>query len=143
MLRLEPERIRQAARRLKLPAALLDACLASGALRADLPGLVGLSPSQVVLRLDGVAPLALYANFLAAEDASVRSLLESYVKTWSKITSHTSGDDLRAMGLPPGPAYRKILAALRAAWLDGEVKSLEEENEILRKLLAEEKPGAG
>jgi tRNA nucleotidyltransferase (CCA-adding enzyme) len=141
-LRLEQDMIRQAARRLKFSAGLLDACLAAGALRADLPALVGLPPSQVVLRLDGVASLALYANFLAAGDAPIRSLLESYVKTWSKITSRTSGDDLRAMGIPPGPAYRKMLAALRAAWLDGKVKSPEEEIEILGKLLAEEKPGA-
>jgi tRNA nucleotidyltransferase (CCA-adding enzyme) len=120
----------------------LEVCQEAGALRADLPPLTDLPPSQIVLRLDGVAPLALYANFLATEDASIRSLLESYVKTWSKVTSHTSGDDLRAMGLPPGPVYRRTLATLRAAWLDGKVKTPEEERDVLGKLLAEEKPEA-
>ena len=47
----------------------------------------------------------------------------------------TSGETLKQMLLTPGPTYQKILIALRAAWLDGEVKTKEEEITLLKKLL--------
>ena len=43
--------------------------------------------------------------------------------------------DLKKRGIPPGPKYTEILRCLRAAWLDGEVKSEEEEKTLLNNLL--------
>jgi tRNA nucleotidyltransferase (CCA-adding enzyme) len=51
------------------------------------------------------------------------------------VRSHTNGHSLRALGLEPGPQYRRILERLRAAWLDGEVSSAEQEDALLRILL--------
>lgn len=34
-----------------------------------------------------------------------------------------SGDDLRQLGMPPGPAYRLILQSIRSAQLDGQITS--------------------
>ncbi|HJS28654.1 MAG TPA: hypothetical protein VJ768_03475, partial [Anaerolineales bacterium] len=136
MLRLEPAKVRQAARRLKLRAALAEACTAASKLRADLPGLVGQPPSRIVARLDGLPLLALYANYLASDEASVRAVLESYASTWRNVYPATNGNDLRALGLPPGPAYRRILSELRSAWLDGRVGSPQEEKQMLDVLLA-------
>jgi len=42
---------------------------------------------------------------------------------------------LRAMGLPPSARYREILDALRKAWLDGEVRTSEEEQAFLQRLI--------
>ena len=47
----------------------------------------------------------------------------------------TTGDDLRAFGLPPSPRYDIILSDLKRAWLDGELKSEDEEKTFLRQLL--------
>ena len=47
-----------------------------------------------------------------------------------------SGDDLRKMGLKPGPAYGIILDQLLAARLDGEISSEEEEQTLLKQILA-------
>jgi len=44
---------------------------------------------------------------------------------------------LRARGLPPGPIYRTILKTLRDAWLDGRVKSPQEEQALLETLIAQ------
>ena len=41
---------------------------------------------------------------------------------------------LQIPGLPPGPAYQVILSRLRVAWLDGELKTNEEELTLLDKL---------
>jgi len=43
---------------------------------------------------------------------------------------------LRRLGLPPGPAYRTILTALRAAWLDGQLETAEQERDLLQALVA-------
>jgi tRNA nucleotidyltransferase (CCA-adding enzyme) len=136
MLRLEPARVRQAARRLKLRAALAEACTAASKLRADLPELVGQPPSRIVARLDGLPLHAIYANYLASNDAPARAVLESYASTWRNVYPVTNGSDLRALGLPPGPAYRRILSELRNAWLDGGVESSLEEKRMLDGLLA-------
>jgi tRNA nucleotidyltransferase (CCA-adding enzyme) len=44
-----------------------------------------------------------------------------------------TGDDLRTLGIPPGPKYRKLLAQLLDAKLDGEVRNREEEMEFVKK----------
>ena len=51
------------------------------------------------------------------------------------LNRSTTGDDLKARGLAPGPRYGEILTKLRAAWLDGEVKNNNEEEELLNTLL--------
>jgi len=43
------------------------------------------------------------------------------------------GEDLRRLGVRPGPIYRKILAAVRAARLDGRLRSAEEEVAFVRR----------
>jgi tRNA nucleotidyltransferase (CCA-adding enzyme) len=45
------------------------------------------------------------------------------------------GDDLIAMGVPPGPRVKKILQRLREARLDGKVTSKKEEEEMVRRLV--------
>lgn len=37
-----------------------------------------------------------------------------------------TGDDLRALGMPPGPAYKRLLDAVRTAQLDGAIQSRHE-----------------
>jgi hypothetical protein len=42
---------------------------------------------------------------------------------------------LKARGISPGPQYKNILQKLRAAWLDGDVKTLADEEKLLMQLL--------
>ena len=60
--------------------------------------------------------------------------------TWRKIKPVTDGEDLQKLGIPAGPLYKNILASLRSAWLDGEISSVEQEREYLRKLLEQLPP---
>jgi len=46
-------------------------------------------------------------------------------------------------GIPPGPIYSRILTLLRNAWLDGEVTSADQEEQLLRRLLQEAPEGQG
>jgi poly(A) polymerase len=48
-----------------------------------------------------------------------------------------SGDDLKEIGLEPGPAYKKLLDAVREAQLEGTVTTREEALALVKRLLAE------
>ena len=51
-----------------------------------------------------------------------------------------TGDDLRAMGLPPGPRFKPILEAVRAAQLDGTAATPHAAADLVARLLAAEPP---
>jgi tRNA nucleotidyltransferase (CCA-adding enzyme) len=102
-----------------------------------LPELVDSPPSVVVRELEKVSRTALYAAYLIIPDAHLRALTRKYVAEWAEVEPSITGDDLRASGLRPSPAYGHILSTLRNAWLDRAVKSPEEERALLQELLAD------
>jgi tRNA nucleotidyltransferase (CCA-adding enzyme) len=124
-------------KRLKLTRPLHEAITASMSLLADLPTLKNAAPSKVVARLENLSPLALYGTYLVAPDEETARPLYNFVTRWRDVKPVISGHALRERGLPPGPTYKRILGALRAAWLDGEVATGEEEAALLEKLLNE------
>jgi len=131
--RLTATAIEELASRLDFTAGLRDALLAYSDLQADLPALVEAKPSVVTTRLDKVPLLAICAASLAANDPA-RILLQKYLSDWRHVKVKTTGRDLIKRGLPPGPAYQVILSRLRVAWLDGELKTNEDELILLDKL---------
>ncbi len=126
--------IEELASRLDFAASLREALLSLSFLYPDLHDLVSARRSEVVARLDGLPLLAICAASVSAGDR-VRLILEDYLARWRHIKPKTTGDQLIARGLPPGPAYKIILDSLRTAWLDGELKTEEEEMELLEKLI--------
>jgi tRNA nucleotidyltransferase (CCA-adding enzyme) len=108
-----------------------------GSIMQSMPA--GLGPSAVVERLESCSESALAAAWIALQDeAETRKLIESYLADWRAVHPSVDGDDLRRLGLPPGPAYRRVLYQLRAAWLDGQISDQKQERRLLEKLLAEE-----
>ena len=79
--------------------------------------------------------MAVYANYLAAQEEEVRNLIWEYTSHWRNVFPPTDGNILRQLGIPPGPIYRQILQTLRNAWLDGKIASPEEEKSYLEKLM--------
>lgn len=140
LLDLTPTEIEAVQARLSFPLTVLNPVRAAARLRADLPALSGATtpgsggarPSKWTQRLGGVPLAAIYAVFLVSGEQA----LETYASQWQHIHPKTDGETLKALGLPPGPAYKKILLRLRAAWLDGEVASEQQEKALLEELLA-------
>ena len=132
--RLAPVAIQELASCLDFTASLREALLSLSSLHADLPDLAGARPSVVVARLDGVPLLAVCAAWLSADDPA-HPVLENYLAHWRRVKPKTSGHDLIKRGLPPGPAYQLILSSLRTAWLDGQLKTNEDELLLLDKLI--------
>ena len=132
LLDLSPSAIETVQTRLSFPLSVLTSLREAARLRADLPAFSGAAPSKWDQRLRGVPISAIYAVYLVSGEAA----LETYASHWQHIHPQTDGETLKALGLPPGPAYKKILLRLRAAWLDGEVASAQQEQALLEKLLA-------
>ncbi|MCU0511421.1 MAG: CBS domain-containing protein [Anaerolineae bacterium] len=93
-----------------------------------------LRPSHQIARLEQCDPDALRLIPLVltpAEHTALAALLER-ART---LRPATTGDTLKNLGVPPGRAYKTILEALRAAWLDGTVTDAAAETALLQTLL--------
>jgi tRNA nucleotidyltransferase (CCA-adding enzyme) len=105
-----------AARALERLAASRDLQTAvSGALGLRLP--TSTRPSEAVAVLERLSPAAVAAAAVLRPEQ--RAVLERYLAEWRFVRPALSGDDLVALGLKPGPEFKRWLSQLRAARLDG------------------------
>ncbi|MFH0822688.1 MAG: CBS domain-containing protein [Pseudomonadota bacterium] len=88
-------------------------------------------PSSVYRALRGFSMEALL--FLMARTARerTRQAVSEYIIRLRHVRPMLAGDDLIAMGYVPGPVFQGILGALIDARLDGELKTLEDENRMV------------
>jgi len=121
--------------RLHFTAGLLKILRSASLLSANLSAVVGLKPSQVVELLEGYSLKALEVVSSAVQDEEIKNILNKYLSEWWHVKPKTTGHDLKKLSIPPGPKYNEILRRLRAAWLDGEVKTEEEEKTLLGSML--------
>lgn len=121
------------AHRLRFPAVLTRMITAASNLRADLPEFKDAKPSKWVERLEEVPELAIYSISISIK-GKPKKALGNYLKKWQFVKPVATGNDLKELGLAPGPQYQNILRELRAAWLDGEVRSAKKELELLKKI---------
>ena len=127
--------------RLALTKALTQAATTSANLMTDISRLAddASRPGDVTRLLDSFPDAALEVGWLlAVDEPQARANLSAYASDWRHQRSILTGADLKTMGLAPGPIYRRILDQLRYAWIDGEVRSAEEEGALLRRLLEAE-----
>ena len=127
------------ARSLMIPGDLTAALVESKRLAKILPELSAeLPPSQVVLRLQGrgdTSSEVFEALWYLAPDQTAQANIAAYVLKWQHIWPSLTGEDLKAMGLEPGPMFGKLLWELRRAKLDGEISTPAEERAYLERLL--------
>ncbi len=139
LFRLPEAGARAATERLHMPVAMYSVILDAGRTGRILSELGGEQrPSRIVQQLEEMPESSLVAAWLALADRpDLRRVLEQYLSSWRFVVPTTKGDLLRQLGLPPGPIYSQILWQLRAARLDGEVTSEEEEWRLVEALVAE------
>lgn len=135
LMHLTEEEIELLNERLHFQAELLKILRSSALLRANLKAVVGLKPSQAAELLEGYSFKALEIVSSALAPGEIKDILSRYISEWWHVKPGTTGHDLKKLSVPPGPRYAEILRRLRAAWLDGEVKSEEEEQRLLEELL--------
>jgi tRNA nucleotidyltransferase (CCA-adding enzyme) len=64
----------------------------------------------------------------------VKRQVSAHLTTYQHVKPTLTGDDLKALGLKPGPTYKKVLTQLLDARLNGDVKSTRDEWEFVRKI---------
>ena len=131
LMDLSKDEILSIARRLDFTSDLTYSVWAVSQLKKSLPFLVESKPSVWTFALEKLPPLSIYVTYLVSRE----NALLDYLSMWRHVKPHTTGDDLKARGLMPGPRFGEILSQLRGAWLDGEVKNEKEEKELLNTLL--------
>ena len=93
---------------------------------ADL-GRPALRPSEIDTILQPSSAAARLVVRVACESWLVQQRIDFYERNLMHVKTSLDGHRLRALGIPPGPLYRRILTAVRAARLDGTVQTAEEE----------------
>ncbi len=84
------------------------------------------APSVVYEALSPVPIEGLLYLLASARPKSAQKTISEFITHGRFVRPPISGDDLTAMGLAPGPIYRQIMAELRAAALDGQLKGRDE-----------------
>lgn len=87
------------------------------------------------LSLDG----ALYL-MARASNKEASSSVSQYIYKWRQIKTDISGNDIRELGLAPGPGYGLIFREVLAAKLDGLTPTRETQLELVRRLIAQLPP---
>jgi tRNA nucleotidyltransferase (CCA-adding enzyme) len=79
---------------------------------------------------------AVVLTWLCAVDPVRRENLRRLQAARARARTLLTGRDLGAMGVAPGPTYRRVLGAILDARLDGTVATRAEEEDLARRLLA-------
>ena len=116
--------------RLALTRRQADATRAREELRGHAPR-PGASPSETASLFESRPAAAVWA-LAAAGSGALREQARAYMATYRSVRPLLRGDDLPALGVPPGKAVGEVLARLRAAKLDGEVRTRADEERLVR-----------
>ena len=93
-----------------------------------------IKPSLVYLTMKDIS-IEFILYLMAKLSPYKKRWLSQYFTQWRQIKPILTGDDLKAIGLKPGPIFRTILEELLKARLDGKVKTKEDEKNLVKKFL--------
>ena len=103
-----------------------------------------LSASKFTAALEGLHESMLYVlHHLWQDDAELSEKLAAFRKIWRWQALHIDGHQLRQRGVAAGPLYGELFKAVRAAWIDGEITSEQEEADFVDAWLQQRGYGDG
>lgn len=94
-----------------------------------------LQPSAIHRMLSGYSDEALVVASMAADEERVCERIHAFRTRWRDIAPELTGNDLKRLGISPGPTYRDILSRLQDARLDGQVSDRGQEEEFVHEFL--------
>ena len=119
---------------LRLPKSLAQTLRDTIGIEAKLESLDNpeLAPSLIYHLLHSYAPLAITANSLASDSPVVRRHIQLFLNKLRYIKPALTGEDLKGMGIAPGPRIKEILNLLHEARLDEKIKSKQGEERLVK-----------
>ncbi len=91
-------------------------------------------PSKVFKLLESLSYEITLLIKAKSKDINLQRNIEDFFKIYNGMRILISGEDLRKLGVVPGPDYQKIFHKVLDARLDGQVKTREEELALARRL---------
>ena len=118
--------------RLNMPERLSRAMRDTVHLKTRLPLLdkPSLKPSQIYSLLTEYEPLAVQANAIATECPTVHRYLQLFLTKLRYVRTALDGEELKRLGISPGPEMGRVLRILHKAKLDGEVRTKADERKL-------------
>jgi len=137
--RLDEQATKELSKRLKLKREDEEDLLLVQDLRQTLPKLAKLDRTSDIYRLlEPYASRVLAVVWIASDSTIIQRRVLRYQTDWRLVEPEISGDDLKAMGLEPGPLFGDLLRRVQEARLNGEVSTREEEIALVNRLMASE-----
>jgi tRNA nucleotidyltransferase (CCA-adding enzyme) len=121
------ETVEAISKRLVFTSALSESAISLVQLKSGLSSLKEARPSEWTFHLEKFPLNAVYVLWLVSNI----SALKEFLVNWRHVKPALTGDDLQSRGVPSGPRYKEILSKLRAARLDGELRSRDDELRLL------------
>jgi len=136
LCRLLPQDLREVIKRLRFRSNTQQILQAANSLWHQQDNISRLSPGEFTEKLEKFPPIALYVISKLTQDDLFIDKINKYIDKWRKIKIFTNGEDLKNLGIPPGPIYRQLLKKLRVAKINGEITSRQSESKLLHQLIA-------
>ncbi len=98
-----------------------------------------LKPADVYHLLSGLSDETLLILMAKSKSETVKRQVSAFLTTYQHVKPLLTGADLKAMGLKPGPQFKKLLDQLLDARLNGEVKTEQEERQLVQQTIPDVK----
>ena len=100
---------------------------------------VALRPSEAVDLLQNISPEAMLAASLLTPEPVARGRLKKYLTEWQNVRPALSARALMSMGIAQGQSLGELLSLLQKARLDDAVRTREDEEELVRAFILQQK----
>ncbi len=94
-----------------------------------------LKPAEVYHLLSGLPDETLLILMAKSKGETIKRQVSAFLTTYQHVKPILTGRDLKAMGLKPGPQYKKILEQLLDARLNDEIKTEAEEKQLVQRMI--------
>ena len=124
--------------RLRLPKSLTQTLRDTNSLKTKLESLADpeLDRSSIYRLLHSYCLPAIMANSLASDSSVARQHMQLFLDKLRYVKPALTGNDLKRMGVAPGPQIKEILQRLHEARLDGKVTTKRGEEDLVEGWLA-------
>lgn len=94
-----------------------------------------LKPSEIYGMLEPLSYEAILLIMAKSRSRTVRPRIMDFFKKYNGMKTKIKGDDIRALGLKPGPRFKKILKRVLDKALDGDLNTRTDQLEYVKRLV--------
>ncbi|MDD4909877.1 MAG: CCA tRNA nucleotidyltransferase [Candidatus Omnitrophica bacterium] len=93
----------------------------------------GLRPYLIYKKLEPLTYEVILLAYVKSGSKAVKQRVVDFLSSYNETRISVSGEDIRAIGLSPGPRFKKMLEEILFAKIDGRIKTRKDELDYLRR----------